>query len=129
MRQDILADTFSALDNARQVGKQEVVIEPASELVKNVLIVLQQKGYIGLFEHIENQRGGKFKVEVGNAINKASVIKPRFSVSKDDYQKYEKRYLPARGFGDLIITTPRGVMSHQEANEKGIGGKLLGYIY
>ena len=129
MRQDILADTFSALDNARQVGKPEVVIEPASELVKNVLIILQQKGYIGLFEHIENQRGGKFKVEVGNAINKASVIKPRFSVSKDDYQKYEKRYLPARGFGDLIVTTPQGVMSHQEANEKGIGGKLLGYVY
>lgn len=129
MRQDILADTFAAIDNAREVGKQEVVIEPASELVKNVLIVLQQKGYIGLFEHIENQRGGKFKVEVGNSINKASVIKPRFSVSKEGYQKYEKRYLPARGFGDLIVTTPKGVMSHQDAREKGVGGKLLGYVY
>lgn len=129
MKQDILADMFSAIDNARKVGKAEVVIEPASELIKNVLIVLQQKGYIGLFEHIENQRGGKFKVKIGNAINKASVIKPRFSISKDDYQKYEKRYLPARGFGDLIVTTPQGVMSHQEAREEGIGGRLLGYVY
>ncbi len=129
MKQDILADTFAAIDNAREVGNKEVEIEPASELVKNVLIVLQEKGYIGLFEHVEDQTGGKFKVEIGKNMNKASVIKPRFSVSNDEYQKYEKRYLPARGFGDLIITTPQGVMSHKEAREQGIGGKLLGYVY
>ncbi len=129
MRQDILADTFAAIDNAREVGKKEVVIKPASELVKNVLIVLQQKGYIGLFEHVEDRRGGKFKVEIGNMMNKASVIKPRFSVNKNDFQKYEKRFLPARGFGDLIVTTPKGVMSHKEAMEEGVGGKLLGYVY
>ncbi len=129
MRQDILADTFAAIDNAREVGKKEVVIKPASEIVKNVLIVLQQKGYIGLFEHVEDSRGGKFKVEIGNMMNKASVIKPRFSVSKNDFQKYEKRFLPARGFGDLIVTTPKGVMSHKEAMEEGFGGKLLGYVY
>ncbi len=129
MRQDILADAFAAIDNAREVGKKEVTIKPASELIKNVLIVLQKNGYIGLFEHVENNQGGKFKVEIGRSINKASVVKPRFSVSKDGYQKYEKRFLPARGFGDLIVTTPEGVMSHQEAREKGIGGKLLGYVY
>jgi small subunit ribosomal protein S8 len=29
----------------------------------------------------------------------------------------------------VILTTTRGVMSHKEAKKKGIGGKLLAYVY
>lgn len=129
MQQDVLADALSAIKNARETGKREVTIEPASNLIKDVLKILQQEGYIGLFEHIEDGRAGKFKVELKGTLNDCSAIKPRFSVQKDGYQKYEKRYLPARGFGNLLISTPQGVMTHNQAQEEGIGGKLLGYVY
>jgi small subunit ribosomal protein S8 len=50
-------------------------------------------------------------------------------VGKTDYEDYEGRYLPARGFGVLVVTTPMGVMSHAEAKGKGVGGRLLAYVY
>ncbi|MDY6771511.1 MAG: 30S ribosomal protein S8 [Candidatus Nanohaloarchaea archaeon] len=129
MQQDVLADALSTIRNGREVGKQEVTVEPASDLIKNVLKILQQEGYIGLFEQIEDGRAGKFKVELKKTLNDCNAIKPRFSVSKDGYQKYEKRYLPARGFGNLLVSTPQGVMTHEEAQEEGHGGKLLAYVY
>lgn len=129
MQQDVLADAFSAIKNAREIGQRDVTIEPASDLIKNVLKILQQEGYIGLFEEVEDGRGGMFKVEIETTLNDCNAIKPRISVGNDDFQKYEKRYLPARGFGHLLITTPEGVMTHHDAREEGVGGKLLGYVY
>jgi small subunit ribosomal protein S8 len=57
------------------------------------------------------------------------VIQPRFFVKKDEYEKWEKRYLPARGFGIMIVSTSKGVMSQKEAESLKIGGRLLGYVY
>ncbi|MDY6789340.1 MAG: 30S ribosomal protein S8 [Candidatus Nanohaloarchaea archaeon] len=129
MQQDTLADALSSINNAKEIGKKEATIKPASNLIKNVLKILQSENYIGLFEHVEDGKGGKFKVEVGKQLNECKAIKPRFSVGNEGFQKYEKRYLPARGFGDLIVTTSEGVMTHREAQDKGIGGRLLAYVY
>lgn len=129
MQQDVLADALSAIDNARRIDNTKVEISPASDLIKSVLRLLQQQGYVGMFEHEEDDRGGRFKVEIKDTINKCSPIKPRFSVGNDEFQKYEKRYLPARGFGDLIVTTPDGIKTHTQAREDGTGGRLLGYVY
>ncbi|MEM1997294.1 MAG: 30S ribosomal protein S8, partial [Candidatus Bathyarchaeia archaeon] len=54
---------------------------------------------------------------------------PRYSFKVKDIEKWEKNYLPARDIGILVVSTPEGVMSHLEARKKGIGGKLLAYIY
>jgi small subunit ribosomal protein S8 len=37
--------------------------------------------------------------------------------------------LPARNFGFLILTTSDGILTHVEARERGIGGKLIAYCY
>lgn len=129
MQQDILSDALSSIKNARRAGKQECIIAPTSNLIKDVLQVMQQKGYIGVFEEIEDGKGGKYKVEINNRLNDCNSVKPRFHVGKDDYTKYEKRYLPARQFGELIVTTPKGVMDHKQAREEGVGGSLLAYVY
>ena len=62
-------------------------------------------------------------------INDCGVIKPRYSVQKNELYKFESRYLPAQDFGVLILTTTAGVISHAKAKELGIGGKLLAYVY
>lgn len=129
MQQDILADALSAIKNARRTGKNEATIKPTSNLIKDVLQVLQAKGYIGVFEEIDDGRGGTYKVEVRKRLNDCNAIKPRFYVGKDEYRDYEKRYLPARNFGELIVTTPQGVMDHKQAQEEGNGGQLLAYVY
>ena len=124
MKHDILADCMSALKNAESVGKEECLV-PASNLIKNVLEVMKKNGYIEDFERVEN----KFRVKLNHKINDCNVIRPRFSVKIDEFEKWKKRYLPARGFGILILSTNQGVKDHREAEKKGIGGKLLCYVY
>jgi len=68
-------------------------------------------------------------VELIGNINKCGVIKPRFPVKKNEFEKWEKRFLPAKDFGILLVSTPKGVMSHKEAYKNGIGGRLLAYVY
>ncbi len=129
MQMDILSDAMSTIKNARRAGKQECVISPTSNLIKNVLQVMQQHGYIGVFEEIEDGKGDKYRVEINNRLNDCNTVKPHFHVGKDEYTDYEKRYLPARQFGELIVTTPKGVMDHKQAREEGVGGSLLAYVY
>ncbi|MFB6199874.1 MAG: 30S ribosomal protein S8 [Candidatus Nanohaloarchaea archaeon] len=129
MQHDTLSDALSAINNAARTGKRYATITPTSNLIQNTLLKLQDEGYIGVFELIEDGQGGKFKVEVKPAVNKCKPITPNFYTGSDEYTKWAKRYLPAKGFGKLIVTTPEGVLTHEEAVEKNVGGKLLGYVY
>lgn len=128
MRHDILADALVTIKNAEKVGKKECVI-PASKLVKAVLKILQAHNYISSFEFVDDGKGGKFRVELKGKIIDCKAIKPRFSVKLEEFEKFEKRFLPAREFGLLIISTPKGIMDHKKARELRIGGKLLAYCY
>ena len=128
MRQDTLADVMATIKNAENVGKREC-ITPASKLVKEVLKIMQKEGYIGVFEFIDDGKSGKFRVELKRRVNDCNVIKPRYSVGIDEFEKWEKRFLPAKEFGLLILSTAKGVMTHKEAKEKHAGGKLLAYVF
>ncbi len=128
MRHDLLSDVLSAINNGDRVGKKET-ISGASKMVKDVLLVLQKHKYIGNFEHIDDRRGGKFRIELLGNVNSCGTIRPRHAAAKDEYEKWEHRYLPASGVGMLIISTSEGIMTHNVAKEKKIGGRLLAYIY
>jgi len=126
---DPLADALSTIKNAEIIGKSDCTIKPASKLIGNVLKVMKDKAYIGDFEFIDNGKSGHFKVQLKGKINKCGVIRPRHAVKNTEFEKWEKRYLPAKGFGSIILTTPEGVMAHSEARDNGIGGELLAYVY
>ncbi|MBI2580008.1 MAG: 30S ribosomal protein S8 [Candidatus Aenigmarchaeota archaeon] len=128
MRHDILSDVLYVMNNAEKIGRTTCTV-PASNLVKNVLKVLQKENYIGSFEFIDDGKSGSFRIELIGRVNHSRVIKPRFFVKKGEYEKWEKRYLPAKGFGIMIVSTSKGVMSQREAEGMGIGGRLLGYVY
>ncbi|MHC1590655.1 MAG: 30S ribosomal protein S8 [Candidatus Helarchaeales archaeon] len=126
---DPLANALSNIQNNEVVGRREVVISPASKIIAATLRIMQRAGYIGEFEYIDDGRAGKFQVQLLGRINKVNVIKPRFSLKKDEFEKWENRFLPAKNFGLLILTTSKGILSHVEAKEMGIGGRLLAYVY
>ncbi len=128
-RMDPLADALSKITNASIVGKREVTIDIASKLIGKVLSILQKEGYIGRFERVYEGGHAKYKVELLGKINKAGSIKPRFSVKKDDFEPWEKLFLPARDIGVIIVSTSQGVMSHKEAKKLGVGGVLIAYCY
>ncbi|MEF8832133.1 MAG: 30S ribosomal protein S8 [Candidatus Thermoplasmatota archaeon] len=129
MKHDPLNDALSKINNAEENGKLECEIRPASKIIGRVLRVMQENGYLKRFEYVEDGRGGTYNVILNGNINKCKVVKPRWSVKNTDIENYESRYLPAQGFGVLILTTNRGVMDHSEAKNKGAGGKLLAYVY
>ncbi len=126
---DPLADALSIIKNAETIGKPECTLKPASKLIGSVLKVMKDKGYIGEFEFVDDGKSGLFKVQLKGTINKCGVIRPRHAVKNTDFERWEKRFLPARGFGSIILTTPDGVMTQNEARESGLGGQLLAYVY
>jgi len=126
---NVIANLFSTIYNNELRRKKECIVSPTSNLAREVLRILQKYGYIGEFEQIDDGRGGKFRIQLLGRIVKCGAISPRFSVKGDEYDFWERRYLPAFNYGILIVTTPEGVMSQIEAKAKGLGGKLLGYVY
>lgn len=128
MRHDLLSDVLYVINNAEQIGKESCTV-PSSELVKSVLKIMQKSGFIGSFEFVDDGKSGKIQIDLVGRINVTRSIKPRFSVKKDSYEKWESRYLPAKGFGILIVSTPKGVVDQKEAEKLGTGGKLLCYVY
>lgn len=129
MLNDPLANVLSNLLNAEKVGKKYCTIKPSSKVIREVLKIMADNNYLAGYQEIDDGKGKIAKVELAGKINKCGVIKPRFSVMKNGYEKFEKRYLPASGFGFIIITTPKGIMTHEEAKKKGLGGRLLSYVY
>jgi small subunit ribosomal protein S8 len=129
MRQDSLNDAMSVIKNAEKVGKGECTIRPSSKLIGRVLKVMQESGYIKQFELVQDGRSGMFKVALAGHINDCGVIRPRHSVKMGDLEKFEARYLLAQDFGVLILTTTKGVVTHSQAKQGGVGGKLLAFVY
>ena len=126
---DPLSDALSGLDNAESVGHLRHTVAPASNLIGDVLSVFAERGYIDGYEFVEDGKAGRFEVELNGAINECGVVKPRYSAGADEFEQWEKRYLPARDYGTLIVTTSHGVMSHYDAREAGVGGQVIDYVY
>ena len=126
---DPLANALSAIDNGGSVGHLTQDVSPASNEIGSVLEVLYDRGYIDGFQRIDDGRAGTFEVELKGAINECGPIKPRYSAGAEEFEKWEKRFLPARDYGTLIVTTSHGIMSHYEAREQGIGGQVIAYVY
>ena len=126
---DSLANALSTVMSSEQLGRNECLIKPVSRLIKDVFSVLKENHYLGDYEDVQEVRGNHVKLQLLGTINKCGAVKPRYAVKKGDYEKFDKRYLPAKDVGILIVSTPLGVMQDSEAKKKGIGGRLLAYCY
>ncbi len=126
---DPIADALTHLKNSETASKKIIILRPGSKLLGEILRVMQGKGYISTFSQKNDMKGIFYEVELNGKINQVAAIKPRYAVGKHEFEKFEKRFLPARDIGTMIVSTSQGVMTHQESKEKSIGGRLLAYIY
>jgi small subunit ribosomal protein S8 len=124
-----LADAFSTIMNHELLHKSEVIIAPASKKIGAALRIMQRMGYVGEFEFIDDGKAGMLRVELLGRINQCGIISPHHAVKRTAFEEWEKRYLPSRQFGFLIVSTPKGFMTHKEAIEQGHGGRLIAYVY
>lgn len=126
---DTLVNALNTIMNNEYRRKNECIIVPASNLIGRVLRLIQRKGYIGEIEFIDDGRQGKFRVQLFGRINECKAVSPRFSTSVDRLERYEKRFLPSRNLGSVILSTPKGIMDHIQAREENVGGVILAYVY
>jgi len=126
---DPLVNALNTILSHEERHRKECIICPASNLVGRVLRLIQSKGYIGEIEFIDDGRQGKFRVQLFGRINDCKAVRPRFSVKVKGIEKYEKRFLPSRDMGTLILSTPNGVMTHETARQQNLGGRVLAYVY
>ena len=123
MSQDIVSDTLNQIMNAKKSGKKTLLVAKSSKLLKNVLNLAKEKGYLNF-----TIEGNEVRIEINN-INEIKTIKPRYTVSVENLDKYVRRFLPARDFGFLLVSTNKGLMTHQDAKQKNIGGCLIAYVF
>ncbi len=126
---DPLAGALSHLVNCENIARKEAYLSPISKTLKSVLGIMKEQGYIGSFSEVADSGGRVMKVNLVSKLNRCGVIKPRFALKRDSYEKYEKRFLPAKGFGVLIVSTTKGITTHDKAKDLGLGGKLIAYCY
>ncbi|MFT8244631.1 30S ribosomal protein S8 [Roseomonas sp. BN140053] len=128
---DPLGDMLTRIRNGQR-ARQSRIASPASRLRADVLEVLKREGYIRAYK-LEDVRPG---VKVLNIELKYSegepVIKEINRVSKPGRRVYSKiKELPKiySGFGISILSTPRGVMSDNEARVANVGGEVLCRVF
>jgi small subunit ribosomal protein S8 len=126
---DPLVNALNTIMNHEGRRKKECIITPASGLVGRVLRLIQQKGYIGEIEFIDDGRQGKFRVQLFGRINECQAVQPRYATKVKEMEKWEKRFLPSRDLGAVILSTPKGVIDHRQAKELNVGGVVIAYVY
>lgn len=124
MSQDIVADALNQMMNALKARKESVTVKAHSKLLVSILAIAKLKGYVK-----EYKLEGNLITIHFSKLNGCNAIKPRFVVCSDEYEVYTKRYLPAKNIGLLVVSTSQGIMTHQTAQEKNLGGSLLAYFY
>lgn len=124
MSQDIVADALNQMMNIRRAGKEEVVLKKHSRLLLSVLAIAKLRGYVKSYQ----TDGTSLKIKLG-ALNECLAIKPRLVVKVGDIDRFITRYLPAKNIGTIVISTSQGLMTHQTALDKNLGGSLIAYFY
>ncbi|MBU2612729.1 MAG: 30S ribosomal protein S8 [Nanoarchaeota archaeon] len=126
MAHDIVADALNMMKNAKKAGNENVKIKIISNLLIEVLKIMKQEGAVKKYKI--NPKDKSIEVALGD-FTECKSIKPRFSCDKTQIEKYRRRYLPSRNLGVVIISTNKGLMTHEEAEKEKTGGSLIAYFY
>ena len=131
MMTDPIADMLTRIRNGQRVG-QRTVSSPSSKIRCNVLEVLKREGYIRDFQETEIKAGHREITIELKYHEGAPVIRKIARVSKPGRRVYSKiSELPRQydGLGIAILSTPRGVMSDNDAREANVGGEVICRVF
>jgi small subunit ribosomal protein S8 len=128
---DPLGDMLTRIRNAQR-ARQSRCVAPASKLRESVLDVLKREGYIRAFA-TESVRPGIKLINIELKYSEGEpAIKEITRVSKPGRRVYSKiAELPKiySGLGISILSTPKGVMSDNEARTANVGGEVLCRVF
>ena len=130
---DPIADMLTRIRNAT-MRRSRVVVMPASKLKTEVARVLKEEGFIDSYTLVQSKDSPQpaLRVRLRYDQNKAPVITALKRVSRPGRRTYVNRSeIPwvLSGLGVAVLSTPRGVMTGQQARKLGVGGEVLCHIW
>ncbi len=128
---DPIADMLTRIRNAIMARHDSVLI-PASKMKLAIARILKAEGFISDYEVVKDKSFRVIKISLRYDENNQSVISGLERVSKPGLRVYTGRREIPRVYGGLgvaIVSTPKGVMTGQQAWRQGVGGELLCYVW
>lgn len=132
---DPIADMLARIRNALMV-KHAVVSMPASKMKMAIAKILKEEGYIGDYKVVTDENAHKnlmvqLKYE-GDLKHQQPVITTLKRVSKPGRRIYTSvKDIPwvRSGMGIAILSTPKGVITGQQARRLNVGGEIICYVW
>ena len=128
---DPIADMLSRVRNANN-AHHETVSMPSSKLKVNIAEILKQEGYIADYKVEDAKVGKTLSLDLKYGRSRQTSIAGLRRVSKPGLRVYAKSTdLPQvlGGLGVAIISTSQGLLTDRQAQEKGVGGEVLAYVW
>jgi len=125
MYTDPIADLLTRIRNASSANVT-TCYAPYSKLKENILKIMQEKGFIEKYEKTEDKIPElAIILKEDRKLNLKRISKPgqRIYVKKDNMKPFKK------GLGTKIVSTPKGIMTTEEASKKSTGGEIICEIY
>ena len=128
---DPIGDMLTRIRNAIQAKKDQVDI-PASKIKVEIARILKDEGFISRFEVLT--KVGKKIIRIvlktrRNGKNAITLLKRVSTPGKRVYVKRQEIPAPLSGYGVAMLSTPRGILTDNEARRQKIGGELLCYVW
>lgn len=112
--------------------RHDFVLVPASRMKLSIARILKREGFITDYEVVRGKPHRIIKIYLKYTDEKQPVIAKLERISKPGLRIYTQRREIPRVYGGLgiaIMSTPKGVMTGQQAWRQGLGGELLCYIW
>ena len=127
---DPIADMLTRIRNAIKSSKESVEI-PASNMKKSIAEILLNEGWVKDVKIVEDGYNGKIVITL-KYVDKKSVISGLQRVSRPGLRNYaDVENMPRLlgGFGTVILSTNKGVMTGKNAKANNVGGEVLCYVW
>jgi small subunit ribosomal protein S8 len=124
---DPISNLINQIKTSERAGKSPVVV-PYSKMRMAVIKVLEKEGFVSS----SSKRGKKVKKYIDIELNpdkKIGGVKRISKQSKRVYFTVNDIKLVKYGKGRLVISTPKGIMTGEEARKAGVGGEALFEIW
>ena len=127
---DPIADMLTRIRNAIKSNKESVEV-PASNMKKAIAEILLNEGWVKDVKIVEDGYNGKIAITL-KYVDKKSVISGLQRVSRPGLRTYSDVENMPRilgGFGTVILSTNKGVMTGKNAKANNVGGEVLCYVW
>ncbi|MEI2786854.1 MAG: 30S ribosomal protein S8 [Candidatus Nanopelagicales bacterium] len=128
---DPIADMLTRLRNASAAHHDEVAM-PHSKIKEGIANILKSEGYVAGVRTEDATVGRTLIVDLKYGPNRERSISGVRRVSKPGLRVYAKRGAMPRvlgGLGIAIISTSSGLLTDRQAEQKGVGGEVLAYVW